>query len=178
MHRILGKKAAIAGMMALAILALTAAVAVAAPVLQPGQTSAPGMSGTCTNCHTYAKSVVAKPAPLLPSHPYLARVKQKTGRTFKIWGYVPPTLSGASNATMTVYVERLNSHKKWVAVPSLDQTATLSVTGAFKNKTNYVGKLKINRLGKYRIQVKLVCRNASDVEVTKWSSRTTFKIVK
>ena len=176
MHRILGKKAAITGVAAIAILMLSAAVAIAAPVLQPGQTSAPGMSGTCTNCHTYAKP--AAPAPLVPSRPFLAKAKQKMGRTFKIWGYVPPKLSGASNATMTVYVQRLNSHKKWVSVPSLDQTATLSATGRFKNKTNYVGALKVNRLGRYRVRAKLVCLNASDAEVTKWSSRTTFKVVK
>jgi hypothetical protein len=33
---------------------MTAGVAFAAPVLQPGVTSAPGMSGVCTDCHTYA----------------------------------------------------------------------------------------------------------------------------
>lgn len=34
--------------------AMTAGAASAAPVLRAGQTSAPGMSGRCTNCHAYA----------------------------------------------------------------------------------------------------------------------------
>jgi hypothetical protein len=176
MRKKLGRKAAAVGATAIVILALASAAAIAAPVLKPGQTSAPGMSGTCTNCHTYAKP--AKPAPLLPSHPYLAKKKQKRARTFKVWGYVPPKLSGASNATMTVYVQRSKAKGKWVAVSSLTTTATLSATGKFKNKTNYVAKLKISRVGKYRTRVKLVCLNADGVQVTKWSSLTTFKIVK
>lgn len=169
-------KAAAASAMAIAMLALAAAVATAAPVLRPGQTSAPGMSGTCTNCHTYAKP--AKPAPLRPSHPYLAKAKHKMGRTFKIWGYVPPKLAGATNATMTVYVQRANAKGKWVSVPSLATTATLSATGKFKNKTNYVSAMKVNRAGRYRTRVKLVCRNSGGAELTKWSTYAKFRIVK
>ena len=56
------------------------AVALAAPVLSPGTTSAPGMSGTCTDCHTYSTPAPApapapkpKPAPkpALPKGSYL-----------------------------------------------------------------------------------------------------------
>ena len=46
---------------AIAILAVSAAAAFAAPVLQPGVTSWPGMSGVCTDCHTYATPPVVDP---------------------------------------------------------------------------------------------------------------------
>ncbi|MGZ4930896.1 MAG: hypothetical protein ACXV48_07900, partial [Halobacteriota archaeon] len=56
MHSYCGrKKAAIVAAIAAIAFVLTAATAFAAPVLQPGTTSYPGMHGTCTNCHTYAK---------------------------------------------------------------------------------------------------------------------------
>ena len=68
MQRTFGKRAAIVVAAATVVVALSASVALAAPVLPYGTTSAPGMSGTCTNCHTYAPAptpapVVTPPAP-------------------------------------------------------------------------------------------------------------------
>ena len=51
---------------AIAILALSVATAFGAPVLQPGVTSAPNMSGVCTNCHVYATPPVVTPPVVTP----------------------------------------------------------------------------------------------------------------
>ena len=174
------KKAEFAAAAAVVIVALSAAAAFAAPVLAPGTTSAPGMSGTCTDCHTYAQPA-AKPAPkkvvLLPSHPYVKHAQNKLGKAFGVWGYVPPKLCGTTNATLTVSVSRY-THSKWTAVPSLNQTATLSTSGKFKNKTNYATSLTINRGGSYRMRVKLVYLDSKSVERTKWSAWKKFSIKK
>lgn len=67
MRRTLPKKAGLVALAAIAIIAVFVATALGAPVLQPGVTSAPGMSGVCTNCHTYATPpVVTPPAPGVP----------------------------------------------------------------------------------------------------------------
>ena len=55
------KKAGIVALATCAIVAIFAATAFAAPVLQPGVTSAPGMSGVCTDCHVYASAPTTPP---------------------------------------------------------------------------------------------------------------------
>jgi hypothetical protein len=55
------KKAGIVALTATAIVVIFVATALAAPVLQPGVTSAPGMSGVCTDCHVYAKTPATPP---------------------------------------------------------------------------------------------------------------------
>lgn len=183
MRRFFGKKAAIVGVMAVAIIALSAANAFAAPVLQPGTTSAPGMSGTCTDCHTYAKPASApkpaapKPAVLLPSHPYLASSRCTLGQSFDVWGFIPPKLAKTADDTLTISVQRY-THKKWTAVTSLDQTATLSMSGKFKNKTNYSLSLTLNRGGSYRMQATLVYKDAKGVVRTKRSAFKKFSVKK
>ena len=66
MRRTLPKKAGLVALASIAIVAVFVATAFAAPVLQPGVTSAPGMSGVCTNCHTYAKPPVVTPPVVTP----------------------------------------------------------------------------------------------------------------
>lgn len=179
MKTLLGKKSMVAAFVAIAILAASAAAAFAAPVLQPGTTSAPGMSGTCTDCHTYATAAApaAKPKVLMPSHPYLAKSKNKLGRAFGVWGFIPPKLCGTTNATATITVSRY-AHSKWTSVPSLSTTATLSTTGHFKNKTNYATKLTVNRGGSYRMRVRLVYLDSKGVQHTKLSTWKKFSIRK
>ena len=60
------RKAKFVAAAAIAIIALSVATAFGAPVLQPGVTSAPGMSGVCTNCHVYATPPVVKPPVVTP----------------------------------------------------------------------------------------------------------------
>jgi hypothetical protein len=48
------------------LVALAATALVAAPVLQPGVTSAPGMTGVCTDCHVYATPPVVTPPVVTP----------------------------------------------------------------------------------------------------------------
>jgi hypothetical protein len=158
---------------------LTAGAALAGPpVLQPGQTSAPGMSGTCTNCHTYAKPAVAA-APVAFSRPLVKHATVKHNRAFKVTGYIDPSVTtSATAATVTVSVQRRNSHGKWVATPSLNQTATVSATGKYAGKLNYVAGFKIRRLGKYRLRAKLVYLDASSASQVKWSKTTTVTIKK
>ena len=161
--------------------ALTAGAAFAAPVLQPGQTSAPGMSGTCTNCHTYAKAPAAAPAaaPVMFSRPFVAHAKVKHGRAFGVTGYIDPSVTTSATATtVTVSVQRRNSHGRWIAVPSLNQTATVSATGKYANKLNYVASFKIRRLGKYRLRAKVVYLDASSTSQVKWSKFTMVTIKK
>jgi hypothetical protein len=156
MRHLSSKKAILVGATALAIVALSAAVALAAPVLQPGTTSAPGMSGTCTDCHTYAKPATAAPKPLpqVVSHPYIAKTKQKINHAFAVWGYFPPSMAGTTDDTLTVTVQRY-AHKKWTGVASLTTTATISASGKFKNENNYALKLKVTRAGSYRMRATL-----------------------
>ena len=66
MRRTLPKKAGLVALASIAIVAVFVATAFAAPVLQPGVTSAPGMSGVCTNCHAYAKPPVVTPPVVTP----------------------------------------------------------------------------------------------------------------
>jgi len=159
--------------------ALTAAAAFAGPpVLQPGQTSAPGMSGTCSNCHTYAKAA-APAAPVMFSRPLVKHATVKHNRTFGVTGYIDPSVTTSATATtVTVSVQRRNSRGKWIAVPSLNQTATVSATGKYANKLNYVASFKIRRLGKYRLRAKLVYLDASSTSQIKWSKTTTVTIKK
>lgn len=180
MHKFLGKKAAVAAAIAAVVLAVTAAAAFAAPVLQPGTTSAPGMSGTCTDCHTYAKpaATVAPKAPSM-SKPYLPNGKIRVRRTFKTYGFVSPSLptSSTQTATLTVTVQRLKG-KKWVAFPAASATGTVSATGKFKGKTNWTAKLKIGRVGTYRFRAKLTYLDASAVEHVKYSKWAKIKVKK
>jgi hypothetical protein len=62
-------KALIVAATAILAIAVTAGVAFAAPVLQPGVTSAPGMSGVCTDCHTYATAPTTPPVVTPPTNP-------------------------------------------------------------------------------------------------------------
>ena len=158
--------------------ALTAAAAFAGPpVLQPGQTSAPGMSGTCSNCHTYAKATPA--APVMFSRPFVRHAKIKHGRTFGVTGYIDPSVTTSATATtVTVSVQRRNSRGKWIAVPILNQTATVSATGKYANKLNYVASFKIRRLGKYRLRAKVVYLDASSTSQVKWSKFTSVTVKK
>jgi len=66
MRKTPAKKAAIVVVIAMALIALSAAIALGAPVLQPGTTSAPGMSGVCTDCHVYATTPVVTPPVVTP----------------------------------------------------------------------------------------------------------------
>ena len=62
----IGKRAALVCATAAIGVTVFASVAFAATtVLQPGQTTAVGMSGTCTDCHAYAAAPSA-PAPTAP----------------------------------------------------------------------------------------------------------------
>ncbi|HEY5540268.1 MAG TPA: hypothetical protein VIL41_02310 [Coriobacteriia bacterium] len=185
MRKHLGKRVAIVFVAAAVAAIVAAGTALAAPVLQPGVNSAPGMSGTCTNCHTYAKPAVAKPAvakpaakPVLFSRPFVKKAHFRRGRTFTAAGYFSPTLASATNATVTISVERRNAHGRWVATPSYNETATLSPTGKYKNEINYTAAMKINRLGKFRLRAKLVYLDASSVSQSKWSKPTTVTIKK
>ena len=60
------KKAWLVALAATALVAASVATALAAPVLQPGVTSAPGMSGVCTDCHVYATPPVVTPPVVTP----------------------------------------------------------------------------------------------------------------
>jgi hypothetical protein len=60
------KKAGLVALAATALVAASVATALAAPVLQPGVTSAPGMSGVCTDCHVYATAPVVTPPVVTP----------------------------------------------------------------------------------------------------------------
>jgi hypothetical protein len=60
------KKAGLVAFAAMALVAASVATALAAPVLQPGVTSAPGMSGVCTDCHVYATPPVVTPPVVTP----------------------------------------------------------------------------------------------------------------
>lgn len=169
--------AVLAAMIVIGALAAGAAFA-GPPVLQPGQTSAPGMSGTCTDCHTYAKAV-APAAPVMFSRPLVRHATVKHNRAFGVTGYIDPSVTTSATATtVTVNVQRRNSHGKWVAAPSLNQTATVSATGKYAGKLNYVASFKIRRLGKYRLRAKLVYLDASSTSQVKWSKTTTVTIKK
>ena len=181
MRKHLGKRLVAVIAAVVVVGALAAGAAFAAPVLQPGQTSAPGMSGTCTNCHTYAKPAVAvaPAAPVMFSRPFAKSVKVKRNRTFRVTGYIDPSVStSATAATVTVSVERRNSRGKWVATPSYNQTATVSATGKYANKLNYVANFKIGRLGKFRLRAKLVYLDASSVSKVKFSKPTAIVVKK
>lgn len=182
MRKTLGKRAVMIAATAVAVIALSAAAAFAAPVLQPGQTSAPGMHGTCTDCHTYAKAVAAtpakKPATPRPSHPYFKKAKHRRGVAFRTWGYVSPRLASTTEATVTIRVQKWNGHGKWITDTSLDQTATISATGRFKRKTNYTALLTVPKTGRYRAGAVLVYKDSSAVVHTRWSSYAKFRVAK
>ena len=182
MRKHLGKKLVAVVAAVVVVGALAAGTAFAIPVLQPGQTSAPNMSGRCTDCHKYAKATVtAAPvaAPVLLSRPFVKNAKIRRGRTFKVTGYIDPSLTTSATATtVTVNVDRRNSRGKWVAVPSLNQTATVSAIGKYVKKLNYVASLKIARVGTYRLRAKLVYLDASSASQVKWSKPTTVTIKK
>jgi hypothetical protein len=178
MRKNLGKKLVVTVAATIVVVALSAGVAFAAPVLQPGRTSGPHNSrGTCSNCHTYA---APKPAaqPTLFSRPFLKGAKIKRGRTFRPAGYIAPTLCSATDATVTIHVQRRNARGKWVAVRSLTTSATVSPTGKYADKVNYKASMKIKRLGKYRLRAKLAYLDADRVSHIKWSTPTTVQIKK
>jgi hypothetical protein len=187
MHTSPAKKALFAGAIAAAIVAVTAAAAFANPVLQPGQTSAPGMSGTCTDCHTYAKPAstaapIVKPKPkpkaTVVSHPYVTAGVHRAGRVLKAWGFVSPRLpKGTQGTTMTITVQQ-SVKGSWVATSSLGTTATVANKGKFAHRTNYTDKLTIGQAGLYRLRAKLVWRDAKGVEHTKWSKPLVIKVHK
>jgi len=169
-------KMAIVGVLALAVLIISAGTALAAPVLMPGVTSAPGMSGTCTDCHTYAPSSTTTPTTTV-SHPYMRSVKHHAGKAFKVWGYISPTLPDTTEATLTISVQKL-TRRGWVAKPSLMTTGTVSQSGKFKNKTNYTDTVRFPSAGRYRMRVKLVWTDAADTVDTKWSRSYPVRVFK
>ena len=57
-------------------------------------------------------------------------------------------------------------------------TATVSATGHFKGKTNYLAKLTISHTGRYRLRAKLVWTNAKGVVKKLWSTRKYFRVYK
>jgi hypothetical protein len=159
---------------------LSAATAFAAPVLQPGTTSYPGMSGTCTDCHTYAKAVSTTPAApkaTVVSHTYAANGKHHATKSLFVWGYISPKLPNLTEATLTVVAAR-SVGKSWVTTTSMNATGTVASRGRFKNKTNYTAKLHLNVAGRYRLRAKLVYTDAKGVEQTKWSKVYTIRIYK
>lgn len=167
----LRKRAAVVFAGAAVAAMIGATTALAAPVLQPGDTSAPGMSGTCSDCHAYAKPAAAKPKPkpVLFSRPALKKSAFKRNVTFKAVGYFAPSLASTNTATVTVGVERRNTRGAWVRTKSYDATASLSTAGWYKGKITYVAKMKINRVGKYRLRARLAYLDASSVARVKWS---------
>ena len=171
------RKVAIVAAVAAIAFVLNAATAFAAPVLQPGTTSYPGMSGTCTNCHTYAAAAKpatpAKPKATVVSHAYAAKGKHHATKTLSIWGYISPKLPNIKEATLTVVAAR-SVGKSWVTTTSMSATGTITSTGKFKNKTNYRANLKLSQAGYYRLRTKLVYLDAKGVEHTK--SSTAFYI--
>jgi hypothetical protein len=178
------KKATLVGALATLLFALTAGSAFAAPVLKPGTTSYPGMSGTCTNCHTYAsaakpaaKKVVKKKSTSV-SHPYIAKGKRKQGVAFKTWGYVAPKLRASTPTTLTIVVQSYMGHGSWVTTSGVAATATVAPKGKFKNKTNYTASLTIDRAARYRLRAKLVYVDTKGVERTKWSSWLYMRVYK
>ena len=181
MHRNLGrKKAAIVGAVAALAFVLSAATAFAAPVLKPGTTSAPGMSGTCTDCHTYAKAASAtpaKPKATVVSHAFASKGKHRASKTLSIWGYISPKLPDIKEATLTVTAARSVGHS-WVTTTSMNATGTIVAKGKFKNKTNYTAKLHLSQAGRYRLRTKLVYKDAKGVEHTKWSTVFYVRIYK
>ena len=173
MHKTLSKKIVIVGMVAALALVLSAGAAFAAPVLAPGTTSAPGMSGTCTDCHTYATPTApvtpAKPKSTMVSHPFAAKGRHSADTTFTIWGYITPKLPKLGDATLTVGVENYMGHGSWAASSTLAATGTVSATGKFKGKTNYTATMHIAHPARYRFRTKLVYNDAKGVKHTKWS---------
>ena len=182
-----GKKSLIASIAAAVALVVFAGTAAAAPVLQPGTTSAPGMSGTCTNCHTYASissgsssssksSRSAKSTSASVSHPYTGKKTYKASTKFLVFGYVTPKQGSAAKATVTLRVEKLNSRGKWSLVPTLTPTAAVSSKGTFKNKTNYKTSIAPDAAGKYRVRAKLVWKDSKGVKHSKTSKYYRFAI--
>ena len=181
MHMLPRARAAIAAIGAVAAVFAFAGVALAAPVLQPGVTSAPGMSGTCTSCHTYAKPATTaanKPKATVVSHPYKSAKKAKAGVGFKLWGYVSPKLPNTNEATLTISVQQRKSDGSWVATSGLTTRGTVSASGTFKNKTNYTATMKVGAVGRFRVQAKLVWVDAKGVAHSKKSTRFEFKVYK
>jgi len=181
------KKAAIAGAIAAFVLAMTAGAAFAAPVLQPGVTSYPGMSGTCTDCHTYAKAATttapkakakAKAKKTAISHPYVSKRKHRVGITFAVWGFISPRLHNANEATLTINVQQYAGHGSWVATSGLETTGTVSQSGKFKHKTNYTAAMNITQAGSYRMRTKLIWTDAKGVERTRWSKLCYCRVFK
>lgn len=181
MHRNLArKKAAIVGALAAVVLVLSAATAFAAPVLKPGTTSYPGMHGTCTDCHTYAKAASttpAKPKATVVSQVFASRGKHRASKTLSVWGYISPKLPNIHEATLTVCAARAVGHS-WVTTSSMNATGTIAAKGKFKNKTNYKARLNLSRAGWYRLRTKLVYTDAKGVEQTKWSKAVYIRIFK
>lgn len=178
MRKTLSKKAVLAAAIAVVAIAITAGAAFAAPVLQPGVTSAPGMSGTCTNCHTYAQPAAkAAPKPVAVSHPYVAKGKHRPGRTLKVWGYIAPRVPKTSETTLTIVVQK-RIGRSWVTTDSLGATGTVTIKGKFKGKKdNYAAKLKLPA-GLYRLRAKLVYLDAKGVEKTRTSKFLAVKVHK
>lgn len=177
MRKTLSNKAVVAVAVALVALAITAGAAFAAPVLQPGVTSAPGMSGTCTNCHTYAAAKTSS-KPLMVSHPYASQGRHRAGRTLKVWGYVAPKVPNTSEATLTITVQQ-RVGRSWVATDGLTATGTVRAKGKWHgNKTNYAATLKLPTKGLYRLRAKLVYLDAKGVEQTRISKFLNVKITK
>jgi hypothetical protein len=177
MRKHLGKKLAAAAAATVVVMALAAGSAFAAPVLPAGKTSGPHNGrGTCSNCHTYAAPAPAA-KPVTFSRPFTNGAKHKSGRPFGVNGYFAPSLASATNATVTIGVERLSARGHWVATRSFNQTATVSATGKYAGKVSYKATMKIKRLGKFRLRAKLAYLDANGVSHLRFS-KPTIAIIK
>jgi len=172
MHRTLSKKAVVATAIALVVVAITAAAAFAAPVLKPGTTSAPGMSGTCTHCHKYAKTTSSKST--VVSHPYVAKGRHRPGHSLKVWGYIAPKLSNTSETTLTILVQK-KVKGSWVTSDTLATTGTVTAKGKFRHKTNYHATLHLPK-GDYRLRAQLVYLDSKSIEQTATSQFLRIRI--
>ena len=184
MQMSLGKRSLVVGTAAVVAFVVYTGSAFAAPVLQPGVTSAPGMSGKCTSCHSYASSSssastsTAKKKTVSVSHPYTGKRTYKSGTAFLVFGYVTPRQPSSAQAKVALRFEKLNSRGRWSVVSTLTPTATVTSQGSFKNKTNYRTPVTVNGAGKYRVRAKLSWLDAKGVKHTKTSSYYRFAISK
>lgn len=181
MQRNLSTKAAFAVAIAIIVVAMSAVAAFAAPVLQPGVTSAPGMSGTCTDCHTYAKpastpggTTAAKPKPkpagMMVSHPYITKSAHTAGVAFTVYGFFAPKTPKANQTSLALSAQQWNGHGNWVATSGPNATAVISAKGAFLRKMNYKGTMTIPTAGRYRLRATLAWIDAKGVEHVRRSS--------
>ena len=122
----------------------------------------------------FAAPAVAAPGlrgkPVFVSHVFtnkvLYRVSQDGTATVKAWGYIKPKLINSDDATLTIKVYK-KIGRRWVAQPSMDETATF-YTPKIKGRTGYKHTLLLPA-GTYRLRAALVWTDSKGVH-SKWSS--------